>query len=195
MRARLSEAAYAVVAERGYAALRIAAVAERAGVSQGALLHHFPDKDALALTAISHVFNLARDESERNLAQCPRSLEPLLRLMLKDFNTFFFGDWFWVSLGITLDASKNDNLAPKIAAVAAELRQPVYDRWGNALAGLGLPSPKAQQIVREAAELCAGAAVRKLWAKPDSVAQAIEEDWIIAKLSALGAYTKSGVEG
>src|SRR5438045_2417986 len=46
-RARLSAAAWAVLAERGLAGLTVRAVAERAGCSTGLVMHTFPDKRAL----------------------------------------------------------------------------------------------------------------------------------------------------
>ena len=69
MRARLAKAAFEVIAERGHAALRTAAVSERAGVSQGALLHHFPNKDAVTTAAIGYALQRAADRSEKRLAR------------------------------------------------------------------------------------------------------------------------------
>lgn len=46
-RAAILRATERVVAERGYSALTLDAVAEAAGVSKGGLLYHFPSKEAL----------------------------------------------------------------------------------------------------------------------------------------------------
>lgn len=46
-RERILEAGYAVAAESGVAAVTLGAVADRAGVSKGGLLYHFPSKEAL----------------------------------------------------------------------------------------------------------------------------------------------------
>ncbi|MER8001230.1 TetR/AcrR family transcriptional regulator [Streptomyces sp. NPDC095613] len=50
-RAEIVQAALEVIAERGYRGASMAAVAERVGLTQQGLLHHFPSKDAL-LTAV-----------------------------------------------------------------------------------------------------------------------------------------------
>ena len=63
MRLRLQQAAYEVVAGGGLAALRIASVAKTAGVSQGAVLHHFPNKEALTFGALEQALILANSES------------------------------------------------------------------------------------------------------------------------------------
>ncbi|MFB7633026.1 TetR family transcriptional regulator [Streptomyces sp. NPDC056149] len=46
-RAAILEAAMALIAERGYRRTSLAAVAERAGLTQQGLLHHFPTKELL----------------------------------------------------------------------------------------------------------------------------------------------------
>ncbi|KUL34196.1 TetR family transcriptional regulator [Streptomyces sp. NRRL F-4489] len=48
-RAAILEAAMELIAERGYRRTSLAAVAERAGLSQQGLLHHFPTKELLLI--------------------------------------------------------------------------------------------------------------------------------------------------
>ncbi|WP_030341294.1 TetR/AcrR family transcriptional regulator [Streptomyces sp. NRRL S-1022] len=51
-RAELVGAALEVIAERGYRGASLAAVAERVGLTQQGLLHHFPTKDALLVAVL-----------------------------------------------------------------------------------------------------------------------------------------------
>lgn len=53
-RARLMAAFTELLAERGYAAVTIAGLAQRAGVSRGAFYEHFADKEACLLAAYDH---------------------------------------------------------------------------------------------------------------------------------------------
>ncbi|SFC13765.1 transcriptional regulator, TetR family [Nocardioides terrae] len=55
MRARLLAATVALLVERGFAGTTTTLVSERAGVSRGAQLHHFPTKNDLVFAAVSHV--------------------------------------------------------------------------------------------------------------------------------------------
>jgi AcrR family transcriptional regulator len=57
MRARLLEAAVEVLVERGWAGTTTTLVSERAGVSRGAQLHHFPTKNDLIVAAVAHVMD------------------------------------------------------------------------------------------------------------------------------------------
>ena len=51
-RARVLNATIEQLAEQGYAATTTVEVAERAGVSRGALVHHFPTRSDLVLSAL-----------------------------------------------------------------------------------------------------------------------------------------------
>jgi len=55
MRARLLDATAELLVETGFAATTTTLVCQRAGVSRGALLHHFPSKNDLVVAAIDHV--------------------------------------------------------------------------------------------------------------------------------------------
>ena len=54
-RRKLLEAAFAEVHRHGFQAASLDAIVERAGVSKGALYHHFPDKSALGHAVIDEV--------------------------------------------------------------------------------------------------------------------------------------------
>ncbi len=54
-RAKLMDAAVASLLQRGYAGTTTTEVAERAGVSRGAQLHHFPTKAELVAHAVRHL--------------------------------------------------------------------------------------------------------------------------------------------
>jgi AcrR family transcriptional regulator len=51
-RAEIVRAALAVIAERGYRGTSLAAVAQRVGLTQQGLLHHFPTKEALLVAVL-----------------------------------------------------------------------------------------------------------------------------------------------
>jgi AcrR family transcriptional regulator len=177
MQSRLAEAAYQVIAARGHSGLRMAAVAEQAGVSPGALLHHFPDKDSVTLAAIQHALSIARNNTNEKLARPMTKIDELLDLMLEDFRSFFLGDQFWVALGITLDASKTPRLGPQLRQIVSKLRHPIYDQWAQQLIAIGWNESRATQIVRTAATLISGGAIRMLWAERDEITEEIERQW------------------
>ncbi|ARF55185.1 TetR/AcrR family transcriptional regulator [Streptomyces gilvosporeus] len=82
-RAAILEAALELIAERGYRRTSLAAVAERAGLSQQGLLHHFPTKEHLLVAVLE-----ARDRWDlaSSAAAGPGSLGTDTLAQLVDYN-------------------------------------------------------------------------------------------------------------
>jgi AcrR family transcriptional regulator len=176
MRLRLSRAAYQVIARHGHSAFRTAMVAKQAGVSQGALNHHFPTKDSVTLAAVEHALSLAKLATEERLARKPTTVAAALNLMVQDFREFFNGDSFWAALDITMDASKDPALTPEIRRIVAAHRIPVYAGWTELLAALGWSSSRASKVVRLSSALISGLAMRSLWTD-DSRSDSLSRSW------------------
>jgi AcrR family transcriptional regulator len=178
MRARLSAAAYEVIAERGHSAFRTAAVAARAGVSEGALLHHFPTKEDVTLAAIEQALSLASTETQKRIARVSDDASAVLKAMLADFRAFFLGDRFWAALGITMDATKNSGIGPKIRKVVSGCRSPIYTAWEQKLVGCGWQQKRAEQAVAMTAALVCGFAIRSLWSQGEAALKSVEGEWL-----------------
>lgn len=71
MRQRLLEATVDCLVELGWAGTTTTVVSERAGVSRGAQLHHFPSKQALVVAAVEHLSERRRDEMVAAAAELP----------------------------------------------------------------------------------------------------------------------------
>lgn len=185
MRARLALAAYETVAAGGIGALRMRSVADAAGVSQGALLHHFPDKNALVLAAIEQALMLARQDSASWLETEAKDPRALLQAMLAEFRAFFFSDRFWVAMGIAMEAAKDPDFNPAVRTAVASLRKPVYEAWAERLMANGWQADAARRTVRSGASLVSGAAVRRFWAEPDALSDEVEQEWLEDRLRGL----------
>jgi AcrR family transcriptional regulator len=72
MRARLLEATIESLVECGWAGTSTTVVSQRAGVSRGAQLHHFPTKNALVVAAVEHLSDARRAELRTAAATLPR---------------------------------------------------------------------------------------------------------------------------
>lgn len=80
-RKRILDAAWTLIATRGYHRVRIADVAEAAGTSSAAVHYHFDGKEALLDEALRHNVELAHDRQATTLAALPDPAERLLRLL------------------------------------------------------------------------------------------------------------------
>jgi AcrR family transcriptional regulator len=80
-RKRILDAAWTLIAQRGYHQVRVADVAAAAGTSSSAVHYHFPGKDALLGEALRHNVELAFDRQSTALADLPDPRERLVRLL------------------------------------------------------------------------------------------------------------------
>lgn len=82
-RARLLAATIDCLVEHGYAGTTTQRVQDRAGVSRGALLHHFATKEALLVAAVSHVADgqIARVRAEAATGSPAGEVELLRQVM------------------------------------------------------------------------------------------------------------------
>jgi len=72
MRQRLLEATLRCLVEHGWSGTSTTLVSQRAGVSRGAQLHHFPTKADLVVAAVEHIAKVRRDELAQAAAALPR---------------------------------------------------------------------------------------------------------------------------
>jgi AcrR family transcriptional regulator len=68
-RRRLLDAAIVCLIDRGYANTTTSEIAERAGLSRGAQLYHFPKKEELLTSAVEHLFELKFGELKEKVRQ------------------------------------------------------------------------------------------------------------------------------
>ena len=80
-RKRILDAAWTLIAERGYHHVRVADVAATAGTSSAAVHYHFPGKEALLGEALRHDVELAYDRQAAALAGIADPHARLLRLL------------------------------------------------------------------------------------------------------------------
>lgn len=64
-RQRLLEATVHCLAERGWSAATVSVIADEAGISRGALQHHFPTREVLVVAALEYVFEERRKQVEQ----------------------------------------------------------------------------------------------------------------------------------
>ncbi|WP_194834159.1 TetR/AcrR family transcriptional regulator [Nocardia sp. XZ_19_369] len=77
MRTRLLDATIDCLVEYGYAGTTTPRVAERAGVTRGAQVHHFGSKTDLVVAAISHLAQLRAETAMREMAKVERGDDPV----------------------------------------------------------------------------------------------------------------------
>lgn len=108
-RTMLLEATIDCLGAYGFAGTSISSIIEKAGVSRGALLHHYPTKNELIAHAILHFYRqrLARFKTQLLGADTSQlSLEDRLKVLREDFET-----WYHTALEIEVAMRTNDEIA------------------------------------------------------------------------------------
>src|SRR3984957_1745503 len=161
-RTRILKAAANLIRKRGYARFRTAEVAEEAGLSRGAQLHHFPTKDSLVVATVEYVFEQAQLLSRRRAAAVNRPRD-LIEAVIEDAREFFFSEHFMVAIDIVLSTSTDQAVRKQILDISRKARRPVETAWTEALAASGVPASVSADIVAVTLSLVRGMALRTLW--------------------------------
>ncbi|CAN5147727.1 TetR family transcriptional regulator [soil metagenome] len=114
MRARLMEATVELLVEKGFAGTTTTLVSERAGVSRGAQLHHFPTKNDLVLAAVEHLTAVRGAELAAAAAKLPTGVRRT-RAVLQMLGDHFTSPVFTAALELWVAARTDETL---LAAVA-----------------------------------------------------------------------------
>jgi AcrR family transcriptional regulator len=137
MRARLLDATVDCLAESGYSGFSTNDVVRRAGVSRGALAHHFPTKGDLVAAAADRLIDQRAAEFRVRFA----AIAPAKRTTAKALDvlwTFFDDPSFAALLDLMVAARTDPELRPVMAAGtrhAADVTREVFGEAFPALAG------------------------------------------------------------
>lgn len=185
-RGRILDAAFAVLKERGFVGLTTPEVAQRAGVSRGALVHHFPSKLELVAAAMEHVLGIALADGMR-LAESARHSGNPAEALLKDTQAFYFSDCFCIGLDMLLTGGKDPALKDTAITLVGNYRRPVERQWLAVIEELGLDAALSEDLLLLTVSLVRGLGVRHLWAPDPAQVQRLLRLWV----DILGSYLAS----
>ncbi len=106
-RRRLLDAAIVCLIDRGYANTTTSEIAERAGLSRGAQLYHFPKKEELLTSAVEHLFELKFSELKEKVRQLTNENDRqamAIDLLWETFNGRLANAWIQLAVASRTDA-------------------------------------------------------------------------------------------
>ena len=113
MRRRLLEATVECLVELGWAGTTTTVVSERAGVSRGAQLHHFPSKQELVVAAVEHLSERRREVIAESAANLPK--KGRTRAILDVLSQQFVSPVFYAALELWVAARSDAELRRAVA--------------------------------------------------------------------------------
>lgn len=124
MQLRLLEAAVDCLVEYGYAGTSTTLVSERAGVSRGAQLHHFPSKADLLAGAVEHLAEIRADELAAKAATlAPGDRRAVLRMLADHFTSPVFD----AALELWVAARTDDELHTAVAPLERRIGRQTHE--------------------------------------------------------------------
>jgi AcrR family transcriptional regulator len=143
-RGRLLEATIDLLIERGYARLTTADIAKRAGVSNGARVHHFPTKEELVVAANKELYANAVSLGTARSKSARHSAHPI-KDCFEDLLSLYFGRWFLGSLDATVAARTDKRLAKKLHPIIVDYHADIRRAWTGAFAEAGFTAREADE--------------------------------------------------
>lgn len=133
MRQRLLEACVDCLVEHGWSGTSTTLVSQRAGVSRGAQLHHFPTKSDLVLAAVAHLSEVRGEELRLAAAALPsgtRRTRAVLEMLAEHFTSPVFAAALELWVAARTDAALRSAVAPLEQRVGREAHAVARDALG-----------------------------------------------------------------
>jgi AcrR family transcriptional regulator len=121
-RGKLLDATIDSLIDLGYSATTTTVIAERAGLSRGAQLHHFPTKAELVSAAVEHLTRKIGEDLQKDVERLPENgdrVSAAVDLLWSRFSTPLFPAWLELLVASRTDA----DLARCLTAVGAGLER------------------------------------------------------------------------
>ncbi len=154
MRQRLLDATVECLVESGWSGTSTTLVSQRAGVSRGAQLHHFPTKGDLVLAAVEHLSAVRgaelRDAASR-LPEGPRRTRAVLDVLAAHFT----GPVFAAALELWVAARTDDALRAAVAPLEQRIGRETH-RWTVELLGVDETQLGVRELVQATLDLMRG---------------------------------------
>ena len=154
MRARLLEATVELLVERGFAGTSTTLVSERAGVSRGAQLHHFPTKNDLVVAAVEHLTERRGAELAEAVAQLPAGTKRT-RAVVEVLGDHFASPVFAAALELWVAARTDEALLAAVAPLEQRVGREAHRMTVSAL-GADESTPGVRELVQATLDLVRG---------------------------------------
>jgi AcrR family transcriptional regulator len=157
---RLLEAAIECLVERGWSGTTSTLVAERAGVSRGAQLHHYRTKSALLIAAVEHLAERRSAELRAEAASMPAGGDRVAATV-DLLATLFTGPLFAAAIEVWVAARSDPALRAALVPVEAHFGREVH-RLTVELLGADESRPGVREAVQATLDLMRGLGVASL---------------------------------
>jgi AcrR family transcriptional regulator len=154
MRARLLDATVELLVERGFGGTSTTLVSDRAGVSRGAQLHHFPTKNDLVVAAVEHLTRVRGEELARAARAVPTGPHRT-RAVLRMLGDHFASPVFTAALELWVAARTDETLLAAVGPLEQRVGRETH-RLTVELLGADESVPGVRELVQATLDLVRG---------------------------------------
>ena len=154
MRLRLMEATVELLVEKGFSGTTTTLVSERAGVSRGAQLHHFPTKNDLVVAAVAHLTEIRGSDREAAAAGLPTGkgrTEAVVQMLGEHFGSPVFTAALELWVAARTDPVLLEAVAPLERRVGRETHRLTVE-----LLGADESAPGVRELIQATLDLVRG---------------------------------------
>ena len=184
---RILPATLGVIYEIGLQETSISRVSDRAGMSRGAVLHHYKTKIDLVVAAYEHL--LAEQLIEiREVATTVSDGSAPLEDFLRDLWDRYRGPLLMVTLDYLSMARTNDELRAQITPLALKFNMGLNDIWQELVADTSIVGAKASTYLNLTLCLARGMGIQSIWRNEQPYFDTMIGEWknvLDAKLDSL----------
>ena len=185
-RARLLDATIESLIDVGYAHTTTTGVCERAGLSRGAQVHHFPKKQDLVVSAVAHLAWRRAEEIRRRAAGLPPAataeerVDSLLALVRETLS----GPLFLAALELWVASRTDAELRHALVGFERTAGRGLTDLWRE-IAGPLAGAPRFDAVLELTMHLARGMALQQLLRADDSARRRVFDLWSELAIAAL----------
>jgi AcrR family transcriptional regulator len=174
-RQRLMQAAVDCLVEYGWSGTTTTVVAERAGVSRGAQLHHYPTRAELVIAAVEYVGHQLVDQmldAARSLPQGHGRTEAVLQLL----GDLYTGQLFVAALELWVAARTDPQLREAVIPLERRLGREAH-RLTVGVLGLDDSDPAVREAVQGTLDMVRGMGLANLLTDDSTRRRAVLHRW------------------
>lgn len=163
------------LAEVGWSASTVAAVAERAGVSRGAAQHHFPTREDLFVAALEHVSDTRAAEIDRYIVA--HRGEPISTLqVLTMVVDLYTGELFRAALVLWVASAAEAELRERVMPLEARFGRQMH-RATAQLLGVDESRPGVRALIQATLDMARGLGLANLLSDDRQRREPIVAQW------------------
>ena len=184
-RARLLDATVESLIEVGYSRTTTTAVCERAGLSRGAQLHHFPTKSELVIAAVAHL-TMRRAKEVREEGKRLADIEDRTEAALELIWTSFSGPLFYAALELWVAARTDTELHKNLFRFERGVGKAMGQLWHEFAGKSEAEKSRFDDVLELTFYVMRGMALQKILKDNDSERRRLYEVWKRLVAEALG---------